>query len=206
MQVLKLAQTCILFGHPLASRRCKSTQVKLARTCVPFGQALTFKSSYHISSSRSFQTSNRQRAYSCGIVLTCSPLWLAGSTRCTASSSSGVRTCTGEAKRTAWRSAKTHPTLPSRERCVHACAFPVLGLEREWMSYSSRGRKKYLLTLSNFPSSLTRNITSHSMETLAFHSLLRSQMIILPILTASPLRFSLGKLGECTFRTWKCKG
>ena len=34
-------------------------------------------------------------------------------------------------------------------------------------------------SMSNFPSSPTRNITSHSMENLAFHSLLRWKMIIL---------------------------
>ena len=37
--------------------------------------------------------------------------------------------------------------------------------------------------VSNFPCNLTRNITSHSKENLAFHSLLRWKMIILPILT-----------------------
>ena len=39
--------------------------------------------------------------------------------------------------------------------------------------------------------SLTRNITSHSMENLAFHSLLRWKMIILPTLTKSHIHFSL---------------
>ena len=39
--------------------------------------------------------------------------------------------------------------------------------------------------------SLTRNITSHSMKNLAFHSLLRWNMIILPILTTSLHIFSL---------------
>ena len=53
--------------------------------------------------------------------------------------------------------------------------------------------------MSNFPCGITRNITSHSMENLAFHSLLRWQIIILPILTMSPIHFPLGKLGECTF-------
>ena len=38
-------------------------------------------------------------------------------------------------------------------------------------------------SISNFPCSLTRNIISHSMENLAFRSLLRWKMIILPILT-----------------------
>ena len=45
--------------------------------------------------------------------------------------------------------------------------------------------------MSNFPCSLTRNITSHSMKNLAFHSLPRWKMIILPILTTSRMNFSL---------------
>ena len=44
--------------------------------------------------------------------------------------------------------------------------------------------------MSNFPCSLTRNITSHSMKNMAFHSLLIWKMIILPILTISLTRFS----------------
>ena len=36
-----------------------------------------------------------------------------------------------------------------------------------------------------------KNITSHSMENLAFHSLLRWKMIIPPTLTTSPMHFSL---------------
>ena len=44
---------------------------------------------------------------------------------------------------------------------------------------------------SNFSGSLTRNITSHSMENLAFHSFLRLKMIILPILTISLIHLSL---------------
>ena len=57
------------------------------------------------------------------------------------------------------------------------------------------------MTMSNFHCGLTRNITPHSMEKVAFHSLLRWEMIILPILTTSLIHFSLGKLGECTFWT-----
>ena len=46
-------------------------------------------------------------------------------------------------------------------------------------------------SVSNFPCSLTRNITSHSMKDLAFQSLLRWKMVILPILTCSArLHFS----------------
>ena len=61
-------------------------------------------------------------------------------------------------------------------------------------------------SISNFSCSLTRNITSHSMENLAFHSLLRWKMIILPILTPSLIHFSLGRLGECNFWTREWKG
>ena len=41
------------------------------------------------------------------------------------------------------------------------------------------------------PDNLTWNITSHSMENLAFHSLLRWKMIILPILPPHLYIFSL---------------
>ena len=44
---------------------------------------------------------------------------------------------------------------------------------------------------SNFPCSLTRNITSHSMGNLTSHSLLRWKIILLPILTTSLIHFSL---------------
>ena len=87
---------------------------------------------------------------------------------------------------------------------------------RTWLSiaHSDKTVDDYIsLTLplprvSNFkfPCSLTRNITSHSMKNLAFHSLLRWKMIILPILTTSFIHFSLGRLGECTFWTWDWKG
>ena len=53
------------------------------------------------------------------------------------------------------------------------------------------GAVKTGVTNFNFPCSLTRNITSHSMENLAFHSLLRWKMIMLPILTTSPIHLSL---------------
>ena len=44
------------------------------------------------------------------------------------------------------------------------------------------------------------------MENLVFHSSLTWKMIVLPILTTSPIHFSLGRLGECPFWTWKVKG
>ena len=46
-------------------------------------------------------------------------------------------------------------------------------------------------SISNFPCSLTRNITSHSMKNLAFHSLPGWNVIILPILTTLLVHFSL---------------
>ena len=56
--------------------------------------------------------------------------------------------------------------------------------------------------MSIFPCSLTRNITTRSMENLAFHSLLRWKMVILPILANSPMYFLFKMLGECAF--WAC--
>ena len=55
----------------------------------------------------------------------------------------------------------------------------------------------------NYSCSLTRNITSHSMENLIVHSILRWKMIIPPILTTSLIHLSSGRLGECTFWTWE---
>ena len=46
-------------------------------------------------------------------------------------------------------------------------------------------------SVSNFSSSLTRNITPHRMKNLDFHSLFRRRMINLPILTTSLIHFSL---------------
>ena len=54
---------------------------------------------------------------------------------------------------------------------------------------ASGERKPRQWSMSNFSCSLSRNITSHSMKNLAFHSLLRWKLISLPILTTS--HFSL---------------
>ena len=51
-------------------------------------------------------------------------------------------------------------------------------------------------SISNFPCSLTGNITPHSMKSLAFHSLLRWKMIILPTLTPSLYTFLFQKVGR----------
>ena len=63
-----------------------------------------------------------------------------------------------------------------------------------------------LLTLSllrvinvKFSCSLARNIASHSMENLAFHSLLRWKMIIIQILATPLMHFLFKRLGEGTF-------
>ena len=59
-------------------------------------------------------------------------------------------------------------------------------------------------SISNFPCSLTRNITLHSMKNLAFHKLLRWKMIILPILATEFIRFSLKCWGNVLFQL--CSG
>ena len=72
-------------------------------------------------------------------------------------------------------------------------------------------------SISKFPCSLTRNITSHNyMKNFAFHSLLWWKIIILPIviiitiiITSLSLprhTFLFKRLGECTFWTWEWKG
>ena len=60
-------------------------------------------------------------------------------------------------------------------------------------------------SISNFSCSLTSNITSHSMKNLAFHSLLRWKMIILPILTTYRTHSSL-KGCENVFLNFGAKG
>ena len=57
-------------------------------------------------------------------------------------------------------------------------------------------------SISNFPCSLKRNITWHSMKNLVFHRLLRWNMIILPIITTSVIHFLFKGLGECSFWTF----
>ena len=53
--------------------------------------------------------------------------------------------------------------------------------------------------MSKFPCSLTRNMTSHSMENLTFHSLLRWKVIILQILATSLIQSLFERLGGYTF-------
>ena len=71
--------------------------------------------------------------------------------------------------------------------------------------------------MSNFPCSIPRNIASHSMKNMAFHSLLRWKMILLPILTTSLMHFYLQGLENVLFELrserikdklhflWKCQ-
>ena len=61
----------------------------------------------------------------------------------------------------------------------------------------------FVWSISDFPCSLTRNITSHSMKNLAFHSLLRWKMIILPVLTILILHLSLKGWENVLFWTWE---
>ena len=61
-------------------------------------------------------------------------------------------------------------------------------------------------SMSKFPCSLTRNMTSHSMENLAFHSLLRLKVIVLQILATSLIQLLFERLGEYTFWAQEWKG
>ena len=61
-------------------------------------------------------------------------------------------------------------------------------------------------SMSKFPCSLTRNMTLHSKENLAFHSLLRWKMILIQILTTLLMHFLFRRLGECTFWAQEWKG
>ena len=60
--------------------------------------------------------------------------------------------------------------------------------------------------MSKFPCSLTRNMTSHSMENLTFHSLLRWKVIILQIIATSLIQSLFERLGEYTFWAFWVKG
>ena len=61
-------------------------------------------------------------------------------------------------------------------------------------------------SMSKFPCSLTRNMTSHSMENLTFHSLLRWKVVIIQILATSLIQSLLERLGEYTFLAQEWKG
>ena len=61
-------------------------------------------------------------------------------------------------------------------------------------------------SMSNFSCSLSLNITSHSMENLAFHSLLRWEIIIRQILTTSLIHHLLKNVGRMYFLSLGVKG
>ena len=99
---------------------------------------------------------------------------------------------------------------------------PCLPRTGAWGLYCGRHRKrkphldkciKFVLlcsnqkwSISNFPRSLTRNITSHSMKNLAFHRLLRWKMTILSILTTSLAHPLFQKVGRIYFLNLGWKG
>ena len=93
--------------------------------------------------------------------------------------------------------------------CVYVKFIKAISLEvhspfNEVTPLEERHSQKW--TISNFPCSLTRNITSHSRKNLAFHSLSRWTMIILPILTTSVMHFSFKGWENILFWTWEWKG
>ena len=69
----------------------------------------------------------------------------------------------------------------------------------EWWHHKNEPFDSWEWSMSHFSCSLSLNITSHSMENFAFHSLLRWEIIIRPILTTSLIHRLLKMLGECTF-------
>ena len=79
------------------------------------------------------------------------------------------------------------------------CFLAVLLIDAKLQAFVFNGFHSQEWSILNFPCSITRTLTSHIMKNLAFHSLLRWEMIILPILTTSPIHFSLKRSGECTF-------
>ena len=62
-----------------------------------------------------------------------------------------------------------------------------------------------LQTAINFKFSLQPHITSHSMKNLAFHTLLKWNMITTNSHYTSLIHFPLKRLVECTFSTWERK-
>ena len=87
------------------------------------------------------------------------------------------------------------PRYSWMENCIFSRTEPISFLQDiYWITVSDIKNKTLILyvrpahpvvhsqewLISNLPCRLTRNITSHSMKNLAFHSLLRWKMIILP--------------------------
>ena len=109
-------------------------------------------------------------------------------------------------------------------RCVshtyeHFCSYeslvntaPVFG-DQNFTSIANRWPGFLLLTLSllrvinvKIPLQPHKNMTSHSMENLTFHSLLRSKIILLQILATSLIQLLFERLGEYTFWAQEWKG
>ena len=80
----------------------------------------------------------------------------------------------------------------------------LLGCEKQCLAYEPFHSWEW--SMSKFPCSLTRHITSHSIENLTFHSLLRWKVIILQILATSLIQSLFERLGEYTFWAQERKG
>ena len=84
----------------------------------------------------------------------------------------------------------------------------ILSAESLSLQNSVRSMRSLVVSCSLNPSTPKSDRSKnsvHSMKNLAFHSLLRWKMIVVPILTTSCIHFSLRRLGECTFWTWEWK-
>ena len=90
--------------------------------------------------------------------------------------------------------------------CVLLLSPQVAGPLWMWFVAPSYPFHSWEWSMSNFPSSPTRNITSHSKENLAYYSLLRWKMIVIQILTTSLIHFLSNRLGECTFWAQEWQG
>ena len=92
--------------------------------------------------------------------------------------------------------ARERALTPKSDQCQISPA-PRLPLPRPPHPWTGTHSQEW--SMPNFSRSFTRNITSHNMKNLAFHSLLRWKMIILPILTTSlSYTFLFKRFGECT--------
>ena len=103
--------------------------------------------------------------------------------------------CTAATDNALWEHG-LYSCTPSRWSTSHQLAYWLLYIPVRWRNLSLLSFQQWsfcsppvweshykILTISNslFSCRLTINITSHSMENLTFHSLLRQKMIILPI-------------------------
>ena len=86
----------------------------------------------------------------------------------------------------------------SRFVCSHCYLTPTPGVQ-DLLGPVGYPFHSWEWSMSKFPCSLTRNITSHSKENLTFHSLLRWKVIILQILATSLIQSLFERLGEYTF-------